>query len=129
VTFFHENALIISTILSNHKMYIVLINDRSAINILSKDSMIWMSVDPSKPTLVKTPIIRIKERGAPVKGASNVPITIDIYLKYCMLQQIFIVIMMDMVYNVILGRPFLHVINSVISIKYLFYEVPYKKGS
>jgi hypothetical protein len=86
-----------------------------------------MSVDPSKPTLVKTPIIRIKGRGALMKGASNVPITICIYLKYCMLQQIFIVIMMDMVYNVILGRPFLHIINSVISIKYLFTKFHTKK--
>lgn len=62
-------------------------------NILSKDAMIQMDIDPSKLTTIKkTFLIRIEQRGVLVEGAINLPVTIGTYFKCYILQRTFMVI-------------------------------------
>jgi hypothetical protein len=50
----YEDALVTYTILPNYNVHIVLIDDRSVVNILSEDAMTQMDVDFTKLTLERT---------------------------------------------------------------------------
>lgn len=50
----YEDALVIYAILPNYNVHIILIDDRSVMNILSKDAMTHMDVDFIKLTLMRT---------------------------------------------------------------------------
>jgi len=63
-----------------------------------------------------------------VEGALNLPVIIITYSKCCILQQTFMMIKIDLVYNVILGRSFFwHKINTVINTIYLIMKFPINK--
>jgi hypothetical protein len=55
---------------------------------------------------MKTPLVGIEGREMSVEGALNLPVIIITYSKCCILQQTFMMIKIDLAYNVILGRSF-----------------------
>ena len=90
MVFSYEDALVMSTVLSNHRVYRVLMDYISAINILSSDMMAQIRINLSRSTLVNNPFIGIASSDMLVKGALKIPITITTYLKCLTLKQIFI---------------------------------------
>jgi ATP-dependent phosphoenolpyruvate carboxykinase len=69
VNFQHEDILIISIVISNHKVHHVLVEDDNVVNILFTEVIVQIGISSSKLTLVKTPFIGIKGLGMPMKGA------------------------------------------------------------
>jgi hypothetical protein len=86
VTFLYENALIISIVISNHRVHRVLVNDGNAINILSMEIMVQVRILFLKLTLVKTLFIGIEGSGVPMNGALESPVTMDTLLRRVSLQ-------------------------------------------
>jgi hypothetical protein len=86
VTFLYENALIISIVISNHRVHRVLVNDGNAINILSMEIMVQVRILFLKLTLVKTLFIGIEGSGVPMNGALESPVTMDTLLRHVSLQ-------------------------------------------
>jgi hypothetical protein len=52
----HEDALVISIVLTNHQVHRVLVDDESLVNILYKKKMSNTRIDPSRMTHVKKTI-------------------------------------------------------------------------
>jgi hypothetical protein len=86
VTFLYENALIISIVISNHRVHRVLVNDGNSINILSMEIMVQVRILFLKLTLVKTLFIGIKGSGVPMNGALESPVMMDTLLRRVSLQ-------------------------------------------
>jgi len=86
-----------------------------------------MGVDTSKLTLVRTYFIGIETKKVPIKGSLNLLMTIRTYPKCHALQQTFMVIKMNLSYNVIHGRPLIHKINAVINNRYPTMKFPTDK--
>lgn len=55
VTYPYEDALVISKILANHQVHKVLVDDKNLVNILSRDVISYIGIDPSIMTHIKTP--------------------------------------------------------------------------
>lgn len=104
VTFSHENSPVISIVsrLTNHRVYMILVDDCGVINILSNDVMTQTRIDPSRLILVKTPLIRIVGTSMQVNGALDIIVIIGTYSKYLTLQQTFMINDTSLAYNVIL---------------------------
>lgn len=52
--FSYKDALVIYTILSHYNVHMILIDDKSMVNILLEDAMTHMDVEITKLTLVRT---------------------------------------------------------------------------
>jgi len=105
LVFPHEDALIISTVIYNHKIHRALINDGNAVNIVSVEVTVQMGIPSSRPTPVKTPLIGIEGSGMLEKGALELLVVMGTPPKCVSLQKSFMIIDMALAYNVILGRP------------------------
>jgi len=105
----------------------VLVDVRSAVNILSGEVIEHIEIYPSRLTPMKNPIIRIESLGIPAKGALEIPITIATPSKCVSLQQTFMVMDMNLAYNTILGRPIMDQINAVINTRNLVLRFPTQK--
>lgn len=62
-----------------------------------------------------------------VKGSIDITVTISNNPKCYMLQHTFMMIKMKLVYNAILGKPFLHKISILINTVYLAIKFPTNK--
>jgi hypothetical protein len=87
VTFTLEDALVISTVLAIHLVYRILMDDGTVINILSRDVMTQMGIDPSRLILINTLFIGIAGISMLVKGALEILVTNGTYSKCLTLQQ------------------------------------------
>lgn len=87
VTFTLEDALVISTVLAIHLVYRILMDDGTMINILSRDVMTQMGIDPSRLILINTLFIGIAGISMLVKGALEILVTNGTYSKCLTLQQ------------------------------------------
>jgi hypothetical protein len=128
VVFPHKDALIISTIIYNHRVHQVLIDDDGTVNILFAEVMVQIGIPFSKLTPIKTPLIDIEGSGVLVKGVLEFPIILGTPPKCVSLRQSFMVIDMALAYNAILGIPFLDQINVIINTRYLTLKLPTQKG-
>jgi len=90
VTYPYEDTLVTSTVLSNHQIHKVLVDDGSSVNILSRDVMSQIGINPSRMTHIKTLLIGIEESRVLIKGVLEIPIIIGTYLKCLTLQPTFI---------------------------------------
>jgi hypothetical protein len=86
----------------------VLLEDDSAINIISYELVAQMGTSPLRLTLVKTSLIRIEGLGVSTKSTLEIQVTISTPSKCVSLQQNFMIIDMPLVYNVIRGMPLLY---------------------
>jgi hypothetical protein len=89
-------------VLVNHKVHIILMDGDNFVNILSRDVMPQMGIDPLRMNLVKTPLIRIERLGVLVRGALKLSVVIGIYPRCITLQQPFMMIDMALAYNIII---------------------------
>jgi hypothetical protein len=55
----HEDALVISPVMEGHRVYKILMDNDSSVNILSTEAMMKMGIDASRMTPVPTPFIGI----------------------------------------------------------------------
>jgi hypothetical protein len=62
VTFPYEDVLIIFTIISNHIVYQLLVDDDSVVNIISVKIMVQIGIPFSKLTPIKTPFMVLRVR-------------------------------------------------------------------
>jgi hypothetical protein len=106
MTFLHDDALVIFTILYNHRVYRELVNEGRAVNILFNKIMAQIEINPLRLTLMKTPLIGIIGLRILMKDALETLITISTYPKCLTLQQTFMIIDMSLVYNAIIECPF-----------------------
>lgn len=106
----------------------MLVDDDSAINIISNDTKTHMRTPLLRLALVKTPFIEIEGSSVPVKGAMEILVTTSIPLKCVSLHQTFMVIDMTLAYNTILGRHLLYQINVTINTRYLTLKFLTQKG-
>jgi len=124
----YEDALVISTIMKGHRVHWILVDNDSSMNILSIEAMMKIGIDASTMTLVPTPLIGIEGSAVPVKGAVGLTVIMR-SIPYCVtLQQTFMVIDTHLPYNAIIGRPLLHQLSVVVSIKYLALKFLTSKG-
>jgi hypothetical protein len=65
VTYPHEDALVIFAVLANHMVHRVLVDDDGSVNILSKEVMSQIRIDPFRMNLVKTFLISFERSGVP----------------------------------------------------------------
>lgn len=106
MTFLHDDALVIFTILYNYRVYKELVNEGRAVNILFNKIMAQIEINPLRLTLMKTPLIGIIGLRLLMKDALETLITISTYPKCLTLQQTFMIIDMSLVYNAIIECPF-----------------------
>ena len=90
VTYPYEDTLVTSTVLSNHQIHKVVVDDGSLVNILSRDVMSQIEINPSRMTHIKTLLIGIEESRVLINGVLEIPIIIGTYLKCLTLQPTFI---------------------------------------
>jgi len=124
----HEDALVISPVIEGHRVYKILMDNNSSVNILSTEAMMKMGIDASRMTPVPTPLIGIEGSAVPVKGAMRLTVIIGSVPCCVTLQQTFMVIDTHLLYNSIIGRPLLHQLSAVVSTKYLALKFPTSEG-
>ena len=86
VTFSCEDSLVISIVLTNHRVYRILLDDGSVINILSNNVMTQTRIDSLRLIPVKTHFIGIVGTGMLMKSALDIFVIIATYLKCLTLQ-------------------------------------------
>jgi hypothetical protein len=100
--------MFIFTILFNHRVYQVLVDNDNAINILFHKVMARMGISHTRLILIKTHLIKIEGSSVSMKGTLKLSVTISIPSKRVSPQQTFMVFDMTLAYNAILDRPLLH---------------------
>jgi hypothetical protein len=114
--------------MERHRVYKILMDNDSSVNILSTEAMMKMGIDAFRMSPVPTPFIGIKRLAVPMKGAMGLTVIMGFVPCCVTLKQTFMVIDTHLLYNSIIGRPLLHQLSAIVNIKYLALKFPTSEG-
>ncbi|XP_022853432.1 uncharacterized protein LOC111374911 [Olea europaea var. sylvestris] len=113
IAFPYDDALVISAIIANFEVKRVLVDNRSAANVLSHEAFVQMGISSEQLKPVKKPSKDLEAGSSPRK---------------VMQITTFEVVRTSMAYNAILGRPLLNRIRAIVSTFHLAMTFPTTNG-
>ncbi|XP_022855572.1 uncharacterized protein LOC111376800 [Olea europaea var. sylvestris] len=128
IAFSHDDALVISAITSNFEVKIILVDNRSAANLLSYEAFIQMGITSEQLKPVKTHLQGFGGGVITPKDIVGLPLTLGAEGKQVTQISTFEVVRMPMAYNAILGRPLLNRIQAIVSTFHLAMKFPTSNG-
>ncbi|XP_058099682.1 uncharacterized protein LOC131244032 [Magnolia sinica] len=125
----HDDALVVTMTIVNHKVYRILVNTGSSADIIYSEAFERMEIPRSHLRPVKTPLHGFVRERVIFEGAISLPVTVGEGRHQVTLLVDFLVINMPSVHNVILGRPSLNAMRAVVSTYHLMMKFPAEGGS
>ncbi|XP_050238284.1 uncharacterized protein LOC126687771 [Mercurialis annua] len=126
----HNGALVVTTIIENWNVERILIDEGSAVNLMANAAYKMLGGTASRLRRVPNPLSRLGGPSINQLGAVSLEVIIGpergINKK---VMSLFNIVDMELTYNAILGRPFLHDSAAVTSIRALAMKVPTEKGA
>ncbi|XP_058084523.1 uncharacterized protein LOC131232302 [Magnolia sinica] len=124
----HDDALVVTMVIVNHKVYPILVDIGSSIDIIYSEAFERMEIPRSRLKHVKTPLYGFARKRVIFEGAISLPMTAGKGRHQVTLQVDFLIINVPSVYNVILGKPSLNAMRAVVSTYHLMMKIPTKSG-
>ncbi|XP_050213946.1 uncharacterized protein LOC126665250 [Mercurialis annua] len=125
----HNDALVVTTIIENWNMERILIDEGSAANLMTNDAYKMLGGTAARLRRVPIPLSGLGSPSINPLGAVTLEVIIGpergINKK---VMSLFNIVDMELTYNAIIGRPFLHESALVTSIRALAMKVPTEKG-
>ncbi|XP_058078992.1 uncharacterized protein LOC131227260 [Magnolia sinica] len=115
----HDDALVVTMTIANHKVYRILVDTRSSANVIYLEAFERMGIPKSNFRPVKSPLHSLAGEMVISKGAISLPMTVGEGRHQVTLLVDFLVVNVPSVYNVILGRPSLNAMRAVVSTYHL----------
>ncbi|XP_050222282.1 uncharacterized protein LOC126672374 [Mercurialis annua] len=124
----HNDALVVTTIIENWNMERILIDEGSAVNLMTNVAYKMLGGTASRLRRVPIPLSGLGGPSINPLGAVSLEVIIGpergINKKF---MSLFNIVDMELTYNAILGRPFLHDYAAVTSIRALAMKVPTRR--
>ncbi|XP_055960175.1 uncharacterized protein LOC130014984 [Mercurialis annua] len=125
----HNDAFVVTTIIENWNMGRILIDEGSAVNLMTNAAYKMLGGTASRLCRVPIPLSGLDGPSINPLGAVTLEVIIGpergINKK---VMSLFNIVDMELTYNAILGRPFLHDSTAVTSIRALAMKIPTEKG-
>ncbi|XP_022850080.1 uncharacterized protein LOC111372124 [Olea europaea var. sylvestris] len=128
IAFPHDDALVISAIITNFEIKRILVDNRSAANVLSHEAFVQKGISSEQLKPVKTPLQGFRGGVITPEGIVGLPLTLGTESKQVTQITTFEVVCTPMAYNAILGRPMLNRIQAIISTFHLAMKFPTPNG-
>ncbi|XP_056695730.1 uncharacterized protein [Spinacia oleracea] len=111
----HEEPLVISMDLNNHNVHRVLVDGGSAVNIIFINFFKQMILEEGEESLTKVsyPLIGFNGSAAVPRGKITLPVTVGQGQAARNVQEEFLVMDCDSLYNVIMGRTMIHKMQAI----------------
>ncbi|KAL0416062.1 UNVERIFIED_CONTAM: hypothetical protein Slati_3438100 [Sesamum latifolium] len=124
----HNDALVISTTMSNFWVKKVLVDTGSAADILFFAAFSQMGIGVDMLTMVNTPLVGFNGSIVEPLGEISLPISIGIALLRAKRMLKFLVVNAPSSYNIIMGRPSLNSFRDVVSTYHMKLKFPAYRG-
>ncbi|XP_022856591.1 uncharacterized protein LOC111377693, partial [Olea europaea var. sylvestris] len=128
VSYPHDDALVVSAIVANFEVKRILVDNGSAANILSQEAFAKMGLSPKQLKAVKTPLQGFGGRVIIPEGIIELSLTLGSSNTQVTEITPFQVVNTPMAYNIILERPLLNKIQTIVSTFHLAMKVPTGHG-
>ncbi|XP_058099899.1 uncharacterized protein LOC131244282 [Magnolia sinica] len=124
----HENVLVVAMTIANHKVFRILVDTGSSVDIIYSEAFKRMRIDRSYLRPMKTPLHDFAEDKVISKGAISLPVTAGEGQHQVTLLVDFLVVNVPSVHNVILRRHSLNAMRAVVSTYHLIMKFPAEGG-
>ncbi|XP_057953060.1 uncharacterized protein LOC131147587 [Malania oleifera] len=124
----HDDALVLSLLVTNYMVRRILIDNGSSANIMFWLVLVGMKIGKERLKPVSTPLVGFGGDTVHPLGKITLPVTIGTTPQQVTMLTEFLVVDRPSVYNVILGRPFLNAVRAVTSTYHLRVKFPTPQG-
>ncbi|XP_058103514.1 uncharacterized protein LOC131247091 [Magnolia sinica] len=124
----HDDALVVTMTIVNHKVYHILVDTGSSTYIIHSEAFDKIGIDRSYLQPVKTPLHGFDGDKVISEGAISLPVTAGEGRNQVTLLVNFLIVNMSSVHNIILGWPSLNVMRAVVSTYHLMIKFPTEGG-
>ncbi|XP_022874247.1 uncharacterized protein LOC111393077 [Olea europaea var. sylvestris] len=124
ISYPHDDALVISTIIANFEVRRVLVDNGSAANVLSQEAFMKMGISVNQFKTVKTLLQGFGRGTIILAGIVDLPLTLGSGQNQVTEVTPFHVVHVSMAYNAIIGRPLLNKIRAIVSTFHLVMKFP-----
>ncbi|XP_010243816.1 PREDICTED: uncharacterized protein LOC104587791 [Nelumbo nucifera] len=115
----HDDALVVSAVISNFVVKRILVDSGSSTNILFYEAFEKMKIAPKRLQPVDAPLVSFFGGIVKPEGKISLPITVGTEPQQVTRMTEFLVMKIGSPYNAIMGRPTLHALRAAISYYYL----------
>jgi hypothetical protein len=124
IVFPHDDALVVTLLISNYTVHKVLIDTGSLADILFMGTFEKMAIDKGRILPMTAPLVGFSGEKVRLVGAISLPITTGFELVQSLVMIDFIIVNKPSAYQVIIGRPTLNALRAVVSIPHLAMKFP-----
>ncbi|XP_022846237.1 uncharacterized protein LOC111368977 [Olea europaea var. sylvestris] len=128
ISYPHDDALVISAIITNFEVRRVLVDNGSAANVLSQEAFMKMGISVNQFKTVKTLLQGFGGGIIIPEGIVDLPLTLGSGQKQVTEFTPFHVVHASMAYSAIIGRPLLNKIRAIVSTFHLVMKFPISDG-
>ncbi|XP_058078584.1 uncharacterized protein LOC131226893 [Magnolia sinica] len=109
----HDDALVITVTIANHRVFRVLVDTGSSADVLFLQAFDKIGAERSALRPVRTPLIGFSSRQILPEGTIQLPLTTGDAPNQVTIMIDFLIVDQSLVYNVILGRPSLSLLRAI----------------
>ena len=129
VNFPHNDALVLTAMISNINVHKVLVDNGSAVDILYYETFLKMGLGVDKLKPITTPLYGFTGHSIMPEGSIELPLTVGEYPRQTMIITNFLVVKCPSAFYAVLGRPALKELKAVTSIYHLAIKFPTAAGT
>jgi hypothetical protein len=124
----HDNALVVTLAMTNHKLHCILVHTRSSVDLLYSLAFEKIRIDKKKVTPMSSPLVGFGGEQVRSIGVKTLPIMAGTAPRQVMVMVDFIIIDRPSAYKAIIGRPALNRLKAIPSIVHLIMKFPIEHG-
>jgi hypothetical protein len=125
----HNDALVLSLVMANHKVHRILIDTGSSADILYRSAFEQMKIDRNKVMPARHSLVGFTGEQVLPLGSIELSVTAGMYPRQNMIMVRFLIIDRPSAYNAILGRTALNELKAVPSTPPPEHEIPHRRRS
>ncbi|XP_058092613.1 uncharacterized protein LOC131239070 [Magnolia sinica] len=125
----HDDALMVTMTITNHKVYRILVDTGSSADMIYSEAFERMGIPRSRLRPVKTPLHGFTGKRVISEGVISLPVTTGEGQHQATLMVDFLVVNVSSLHNIILGRPSLNAMRAVVSVFHLMMKFPAEDGT
>jgi hypothetical protein len=128
IAFLHNDALVVTLLISNYNIHKVLIDIGSSADILFMGTSEKMAIDKGRILPMTASLVGFSGEKVRPMGAISFLVTVGFELVQLTVMIDFIIVNKPSAYHAIIGRPALNALRAVVSTPYLAMKFPTKLG-